>query len=187
MAKKLIISIAAVVVIAAELTLAPLLLPTDNSSNIITSTFSPVVPCACIELDEMLHWDIEREYVESYFTPNYGADRVAQVLYNPENGLFAVVMSKIDGTGNKLFIVEYKNYEILDIIEVTDVVAKPDTRVAIIRTRGISGNLLQIHTLYEDEERVKVVMFDKVSEVVGEFEIVGHRRNGEIELRPVAE
>jgi len=189
MTKKLIISFAVVGTLVLALTFGAYLLPSDNT-NIITSTFRPIAPCACITVDAELWWDVENQ-METYFTPNHEVDRVTQVLYNPgadllssENMLFAVAMNRVDGLGDKFFIVEYGGWEILDIIAVPNVIGNSDNMAEVITVRGVRGNLLQVHTA---DHRVKLITFDKEHEIIGEFEIVGQRRNGDLELREIVE
>ena len=180
--KKLIISVSIVVVMALGLTLGIQLLPANDSDNIIARIMNPIIPCACITMAEELPWIINQEYMETYFVPNYGVNEVVQVLYDDEDRIFAVTMSLIDETGNKLFIVETENFNILNITEVPNVIAKPDIRVEVIQSSRVNGNLLQVHL---DNERVKLVTFDSEPEIIGEFVIVRIRRNGELELREI--
>ena len=189
MIKKLVISFTVVGVIVAGLTVGIQQITTDNT-NIIARIINPIAPCACISADAELWWEIESR-IESYFIPNHGVDSVVQVLYNPradvyssENLLFAVEMTSVDGVGNKLFMVEYGSWQILEIEEIVGVVGTPSIKAEVTQISGIGGNLLQIRTA---DGTVKLVTFDRQPRIIGEFEIVSKHRNGELELREIVE
>jgi len=187
MTKRIILSTVIVLVLAVAIIFAAQFIASDNPDSLIARIINPIAPCACITADGELWWEISNNYMEAYFTPNYGVDRVAQVLYSPgadlyssENLLFAVTMALADGSGNRIFMVEYGSWEIQHIAEVPDVIGKYGVRAEVVQISGIDGNLLQIHT---NDDRIKLITFDKNAEIVGEFEIIGTRRNGELELR----
>ena len=111
-----------------------------------------------------------------------------QILYNPaadlfsnENMLFAVTMGKIYGSGTKLFIVEYENFNIIDIIEVPNVITGHGESVRVVQLSQFNGNLLQVSANWHNG--VKLITFDKQPEIVGEFEIMGQLENGNFILR----
>jgi len=129
--------------------------------------------------DELL-WIIHEEYIESYFIPTHGVNEVVQILYDDKDRLFAVTMAMIDGTGNKLFIIETENFNILTISKVLNVIGRSNFRAETTRIFGMDGNLLQVHTV---NDSVKLITFDTNPEIIGEFLIVRTRRNGELELK----
>ena len=156
-------------------------------SRIVASIIEIDDACACIPLSEALRLHISREGTDTEFREKYDVGKVDQVLYNDRNELFAVTMTRIDGLGNKLFIVEYKSsLGITDIMEVPHIVSNSDTEIKVVGLPGFDGYLLQVYITSENESRVKLIAFDKEFSIIGEYEVVdGYQNSGYMELQEI--
>ena len=163
---------------------------TSESAKIVAKIINPVDACACIPLSVELDWKIT-DRMETEFTPMYGVNEVKQVIPNNDNGseyslgLFAALMAREDGSGNKLFIIDYQKYDVIGtVIEVSDIVCRSDAKLEVVSVPGIEGWVLQVHTASQDNDRVTLITFDLEYRIIGEFEITRHN-NGKIALQEV--